>query len=102
MFELHPANQLGNLEQMAKTRRPIRDSQAGVIAGYQPAGNKQQQSQSSNKYRETMLSGVIRGRGQNSSLKYQLFYSKISSGARDPHSLSKIPSFNEIALNTKP
>jgi hypothetical protein len=46
---------------MAKARGPIRDGQAGIIAGDQPAGHNQQKSQCGNEYSESMMSGVIRG-----------------------------------------
>ncbi len=54
---------------MAKARRPIGDGQTGIVAGDQPAGNDQQEGQSGNKNGKPMLSGVIRGRGQNCSLR---------------------------------
>jgi hypothetical protein len=69
MLKLHPADHLGNLEQMAKARGPVRDSQTGVVAGDQPARNDQQESQCGYKNGKAMMSGVIRGRGQNCSLR---------------------------------
>ena len=44
---------------MAKAGRPVRDSQTGIIAGDQPAGNDQQESQRGNKDGKSMMSGVI-------------------------------------------
>jgi hypothetical protein len=69
VLKLYPADHLGDFEQMAEARRPVRDGQAGIVAGDQPAGNDQQQSQRGNKYSKAMVGGVIRGRGQNYSLK---------------------------------
>ena len=69
VLKLYPADHLGNLEQMAKASRPVGDGQTGVVAGDQPAGNDQQESQSGNKHGKAMMSGVIRGRGQNCSLE---------------------------------
>jgi hypothetical protein len=54
---------------MPKAGRPVRDSQTCIIAGDQPAGNDQQESQRGNKDGKAMLSGVISGRGQNCSLE---------------------------------
>jgi hypothetical protein len=54
---------------MPEARWPVRDGQAGIVAGDQPAGDDQQESQSGNENRKAMLSGVIRGRGQNCSLR---------------------------------
>ena len=67
VLKLHAANHLRNFEQMAKARRPVRHSQPGIIARNQPAGNNQQESQTRNKHSKAMLSGVVCGRGQNSS-----------------------------------
>jgi len=53
---------------MPKAGRPVRDGQTGIVAGDQPARNDQQESQSGNKNGKPMLSGLIRGRGQNCSL----------------------------------
>ena len=73
VLKLHPANHFGDLEQVPEACGPIRNGQAGIVAGNQPAGNYQQKSQCGDKYGETMLSGVIRGRGQNYSLVNLLF-----------------------------
>jgi hypothetical protein len=54
---------------MPKARGPIRDGQTGIVAGNQPACNDQQESQRGNKYGKPMMGGVIRGRGQNCSLR---------------------------------
>ena len=67
VFKLYPADHPGNLEQMPKARWPIRDGQTGIVAGDQPAGNDQQESQSGHKHGKAMMSGVIRG--QNNSLR---------------------------------
>jgi hypothetical protein len=72
VLKLYAANQLRDLEQMPKAGRPVRDGQAGIVAGDQPSGYDQQESQRGNKDGKAMLSGVIRG-GQNCSLVYWLF-----------------------------
>jgi hypothetical protein len=69
VLKLYPADHFGNLEQMPKAGGPVRDGQTGVIAGDQPARNDQQESQSGHKNSKAMMSGVIRGRGQNCSLR---------------------------------
>jgi hypothetical protein len=69
VLKLYPANHLWNFEQMAKTGWPVGDGQTGIVAGDQPAGNDQQEGQRGNKHSKPMLSGVIRGRGQNCSLR---------------------------------
>jgi hypothetical protein len=68
VLKLYPADHLGNLEQMPEAGGPVRDGQAGIVAGYQAAGNDQQKGQSGNKHSKAMLSGVIRGKCQNCSL----------------------------------
>jgi len=67
VLKLYPADHPGNLEQMSKAGGPVRHGQAGIVAGDQPARDDQQKSQRGNKYGKPMMSGVIRGRGQNSS-----------------------------------
>jgi hypothetical protein len=69
VLKLYAADHLWNLEQMAEARWPIRDGKTGVVAGDQAARNDQQERQSGNKYGKAMMSGVIRGRGQNCSLR---------------------------------
>jgi hypothetical protein len=49
---------------------PVRDGQTGVVAGDQPSGNDQQESQRGNKDSKAMMGGVICGRGQNCSWEY--------------------------------
>jgi hypothetical protein len=58
---------------MAKACRPVRDGQAGIVAGDQPSGHDQQKCQCGDKDGEAMLCGVIRRRGQNYSLENLLF-----------------------------
>jgi hypothetical protein len=71
---------------MAEAGGPVRDGQPGIVAGDQPAGNNQQESQSGNKQSKAMMSGVIRG--QNCSLRVPTILasdlSKIPSLAREP------------------
>lgn len=54
---------------MPEASWPVRDSQAGIVAGDQPSGNDQQEGQSGNKNSKPMMGGVIRGRCQNCSLR---------------------------------
>jgi hypothetical protein len=54
---------------MPKAGGPIRDGQSGIVAGDEPAGNDQQESQRGNKDGKAMMRGVIGGRGQNCSLR---------------------------------
>jgi hypothetical protein len=85
VLKLYPADHLWNLEQMAKARRPVGDGQSGVVAGHEPACNDQQESQRGNKNSKAMMSGVIRGRGQNCSLRVLIILTlpEIPSVARD-------------------
>jgi hypothetical protein len=69
VLKLYPAYHFGNLEQMPEAGRPVRDGQASIVAGDQPTGNDQQESQRGNKNGKPMMDGVIRGRGQNCSLR---------------------------------
>jgi hypothetical protein len=69
VLKLYSADHPGNLEQMPEASWPVWDSQSGIVAGDQPAGNDQQESQRGNKHGKAMMSGVIRGGGQNCSLE---------------------------------
>jgi hypothetical protein len=62
---------------MPKAGRPVRDGQAGIVAGDQPTGHNQQESQRGNKNGKAMLSGVIRGRGQNCSLDVPIILASV-------------------------
>jgi hypothetical protein len=70
---------------MPKARRPVGDGQSGVVAGDQTSGNNQEESQRGNKNGKAMMGGVIRGRGQNCSLRVLniLALPEIPSVARD-------------------
>jgi len=68
MLKLHAADHFGNLEQMAEAGRPVRDRQAGIVAGNQPAGDDQQKRQRGDKNGKSVMGGVICRRGQNNSL----------------------------------
>jgi len=46
---------------MPEAGRPVRDRQAGIVAGDQPASDDQQKGQCGNKDSKTMLSCVVRG-----------------------------------------
>jgi hypothetical protein len=66
---------------------PVRDGQTGVVAGDQTSGNNQEESQRGNKNGKAMLGGVIRGRGQNCSLRVLniLALPEILIAAREPY-----------------
>ncbi|HEY7403482.1 MAG TPA: hypothetical protein VIB39_08175 [Candidatus Angelobacter sp.] len=55
---------------MAKAGGPVRDGQAGVVTGYQAAGDDQQKGQRGNKDSESVVGSVVcRRTGQNNSWK---------------------------------
>jgi hypothetical protein len=53
---------------------PVRDGQAGIVAGHQPAGHDQKESQYSDKDSKAMMCCIIRRRDQNYSWANPLFY----------------------------
>jgi hypothetical protein len=87
MLKLNPADHFGNLEQMPKAGWPIRDGQSGIVAGDEPAGNDQQESQRGNKDGKAMMRGVIGGRGQNCSLRVLIILASDSGSAANTNAL---------------
>jgi len=77
VLKLHAANQSGDLEQMPKAGRPVRNRQTGIVAGDQPSRNDQQESQRGNERSKPMMSGVIGGRGQNCSLRVPIILASV-------------------------
>jgi len=70
VLELYSANHLVQRKPPeAFTGGPIWHGQPSVIAGNQATRNDQQKSQNGDDDSETMMGGVVPGRGQNSSLK---------------------------------
>jgi hypothetical protein len=117
VLKLYPSDHPGDLEQTPKACWPIGDGQSGVVAGDQPAGNNQQKGQSGNKYGKAMMSGVIRGRGQNCSLrvlnilasgidpldKYKTFATRRNGVSGEFFKLSKSPELPKLpGLKTAP
>jgi len=68
MLELHSTDHPRHLVKRTKRRRPVRYRQACIVAGHQPAGNNEQESQPGNKDCKTMMSCVVGGKIQNCSL----------------------------------
>jgi hypothetical protein len=62
---------------MTEAGRPVRDGQSGVVTCDQPASDDQQESQRGNKDSKPVLSGVIRGRGQNCSLNVPIILASV-------------------------
>jgi hypothetical protein len=87
---------------MAKAGGPIRNGQPCVVAGNQPTGHDQQKGQRGNKYGETMMSGVVRRRGQNSSRKLSILSLQLLDRAiwpSDHRAVGKPQFFNLIPLS---
>jgi len=63
MFKLNAAHQMRNLVQRPKRGRPIRDGQAGIVAGYQSSCNGEQKRDGRRKDGEAMV-GLVVGYGR--------------------------------------